>query len=49
MAEKSVVYTDFGMSRGMEYGVQRAKTEGRPVEFRTLPKEELEKLNWREF
>jgi len=48
-AEKSVVYTDFGMSRGMEYGVKRAEAEGRPVEFRTLPKEKLAMLDWKEF
>lgn len=48
-AEKSVVYTDFGMSRGMEYGVHKAKTEGRPVEYRRLPRAELEKLHWEGF
>jgi hypothetical protein len=36
-AEKTVVYTDRGMSRGMEYGIQRAKDLGRPIEFRSLP------------
>ena len=37
LAEVTVVYTDLGMSRGMEFGIERAKAEGRPVEYRTLP------------
>lgn len=36
-AETTVVYTDRGISRGMKYGIERAKHEGRPVEFRSLP------------
>lgn len=35
-AEMTVVYTDRGMSRGMEYGIERAKKAGRPIEYRTL-------------
>ena len=35
-AELSVVYTDLGVSRGMEYGIKRANKVGRPVEFRQL-------------
>lgn len=36
VAEKTVVYTDFGISGGMEIGIYRARAEGRPVEFREL-------------
>jgi len=36
VAEATVVYTDRGISRGMEYGIERARREGRPVEFREL-------------
>jgi hypothetical protein len=39
VAAKSVVYTDLGISSGMEYGIERAKKEGRPVEYRKLPKD----------
>lgn len=36
VAEASVVYTDLGISKGMEYGIAAAKAAGVPVEFRTL-------------
>jgi len=36
VAEKTVVYTDLGVSRGMEYGIENAKRAGRPVEYRTI-------------
>lgn len=35
-AEKTVVYTDLGISEGMRLGVERALEEGRPVEYRRL-------------
>lgn len=35
-AEKTVVYTDLGISRGMQYGIEDAQKKGRPVEYRTL-------------
>jgi hypothetical protein len=35
-ASKTVVYTDLGMSPGMEQGIQRAKEEGREIEYRKL-------------
>jgi hypothetical protein len=35
-AAATVVYTDRGISRGMEYGIARAEREGRPVEYRSL-------------
>jgi len=36
VAVATVVYTDRGVSRGMEYGIARARREGRPVEYRSL-------------
>jgi hypothetical protein len=36
LAEATVVYTDRGISRGMQYGISRAEDEGRPVEYRSL-------------
>lgn len=36
VAEKCVVYDDFGMSRGMAEGTARACSHGVPVEFRRL-------------
>ncbi|WP_202915987.1 DUF7768 domain-containing protein [Pontibacter pamirensis] len=35
-ADKTVVYTDRGISRGMVYGIARALKASRPVEYRTL-------------
>ena len=35
--EKSVFYSDFGFSRGMEYGLSNAKKSNRPIEYRNLP------------
>ncbi len=32
----TVVYTDLGISAGMEMGIERAKLVGRPIEYRTL-------------
>lgn len=34
----TVVYTDMGTSRGMEYGIANAKRAGRPIEYRSLHK-----------
>lgn len=36
MAEATVVYTDYGMSKGMEYGIAAAQKANRPIEQRTL-------------
>ena len=36
-AQRSVVYTDFGISSGMQHGIARADEEQRPVEYRKLP------------
>lgn len=35
-AEATVVYTDLGISRGMEYGIAHANEIGHPVEYRKL-------------
>lgn len=36
VADASVVYTDRGISRGMEYGIAAAKAVGIPIEYRSL-------------
>ena len=36
MADKSVLYTDLGISKGMEYGIASAERHNRPIEYRTL-------------
>lgn len=36
VAEATVVYTDRGISPGMQHGIDNAKTLGRPVEYRKL-------------
>ena len=35
-ADATVVYEDFGVSRGMQQGIDRARCAGRPVEYRRL-------------
>lgn len=37
-AEATVVYTDRGISPGMQFGIYIAQGAGRPVEYRTLHK-----------
>lgn len=36
IAEKSVVYTDRGISKGMQYGIAAAEDAGVPVEYRSI-------------
>ncbi len=36
VAHGSVVYTDHGITRGMEYGIAAAESAGLPIEFRSL-------------
>lgn len=36
-SDATVVYTDLGISDGMQYGIEWARRAGRPVEYRTLP------------
>jgi hypothetical protein len=35
-ADATVVYTDLGLSRGMEYGIAAAEKANRPIEYRSL-------------
>lgn len=35
-ADATVVYADLGISKGMEYGIARARREGRAVEYRSI-------------
>ena len=35
-AQASVVYTDYGMSRGMEEGIRRAQEAGLAIEYRQI-------------
>jgi hypothetical protein len=35
-ADATVVYADGGITPGMRLGIERAKAEGRPVEYRSL-------------
>ena len=37
VAEQTVVYTDRGISKGMEYGIRLAMQSGIPVIYRSLP------------
>lgn len=34
--DKTVVYTDLGISRGMQLGIESAQRNGRPIEYRAL-------------
>lgn len=36
VANKSVVYTDRGISKGMNYGIDLAMKQGIPVEYRSI-------------
>jgi hypothetical protein len=36
VADATVVYENYGITRGMRQGIQRAIAGGRPVEYRTL-------------
>lgn len=36
VAQATVVYTDRGISRGMEYGIAAAEKSGIPIEYRAL-------------
>lgn len=38
VANKSVVYTDLGISKGMEYGIKAAQDAGIEIEYRKLQK-----------
>lgn len=47
VSEGTVVYTDMGTSRGMQYGIDAARASGKSVEFRTLPASVLDLLGLR--
>lgn len=36
VAEATIIYTDLGISRGMQYGIERAEAEGREIIYRSL-------------
>ena len=36
VAEATVVYQDYGISKGMEYGIKLAESIGKPVIYRSL-------------
>lgn len=36
VAHATIVYCDLGISKGMEYGIQKAKESGNPVEYRKI-------------
>lgn len=36
VAEATIVYTDLGISQGMQYGIDAATTAGIEIEYRTL-------------
>lgn len=35
-ADTTVVYTDYGITPGMDLGIERAVEQGRPVEYRSI-------------
>jgi hypothetical protein len=37
-AEMTVVYCDYGISKGMEYGIKNAEKANRPMEYRYIGK-----------
>lgn len=37
VAEKTVVYTDLGISLGMKFGIEHSLSIGIPIEYRSLP------------
>jgi hypothetical protein len=37
VADRVVVYTDRGITPGMDLGIRKAELRGQPVEYRTLP------------
>lgn len=36
VAEKTVVYIDYGISKGMNYGIENAKAANRNIEYRSI-------------
>lgn len=47
VSDGTVVYEDYGISRGMQFGIDRATTSGKPVEYRRiLPPHERDAAKW---
>lgn len=46
-SEKTVVYNDLGISRGMQYGIDHALAAGHPIEYRSLPGFEVKQPLWK--
>ena len=44
-ADRTVVYNNYGISKGMKYGIDNAEKNGRPVDYRTLPVDWEEEQN----
>lgn len=42
VSQGTVVYTDRGISRGMEYGIRRAMDSGKTVEYRSINTKSIE-------
>jgi hypothetical protein len=36
LADATVVYTDLGISKGMQYGIDHAIKHGKPIEYRSI-------------
>lgn len=36
VSEASVIYTDRGITKGMEYGIAASKASGKPIEYREI-------------
>lgn len=48
VADATVVYADFGISHGMHKGIERARAEGRAVEFRSIDYDVAPSIPWTE-
>ena len=44
VSDGTVVYDDLGISRGMRYGIDKAKASGKSVEFRSLGEWRTQKM-----
>jgi len=36
VSDGTVVYEDYGISKGMQFGIDRATTSGKPIEYRRI-------------
>lgn len=44
VADYSVVYTDLGISKGMQYGIDAARQLGKHIEYRSLPEDVMKEV-----